>query len=158
MFGWISECPPADGHRNILNTVNRNEIGLGYYTGSTTCWSRLYFGDIANNAPSIYTLPAGAHRPETGSTVDFYVNYYDPGGAPQSANVVVDGACTPVSLEIGSGSNGTYHANVNVGSGCHQYWFLVYDSAGNRVTYPEMGRVGCGQLHRLHRYRHHRRV
>jgi hypothetical protein len=143
VWGWISECPAqGDGHRRIL-TGGYDEIGLGYYTGSTQCWSRLYFGDMGNNAPFTYTLPAGVHRSRSG-TYDFLVNYYDPGGAPDSVNLVLDGTCHPMTLEIGNADNATYKVNLDIGSGCHQYWFLVRDSAWNRVVYPEQGAWGVG--------------
>jgi hypothetical protein len=146
VWGWVSECAGEDGHRVVL-TGNHNEIGLGYYTGSTQCWSRLYFGDTGQGAAFTDTLPAGVHRSRGAGSYDFLVNYYDPGGAPDSVNLVLDGVCHPMTLEIGTAENATYQVNLNVGSGCHQYWFLVRDSSWNRKTYPEQGawEVGsCG--------------
>ncbi len=144
--GWITECPDYEGHRRILLDADRThtQIGLGYAGGASDCWTRFYFGDTSGAGVATPRLPAGCHRPETGTNPSFYLNVYDPGGGAQSVDVVIDGACHAMDLEAGTPANGTYRAQVDVGSGCHQYWFLVRDGAGDRHTYPAAGAWGCG--------------
>ena len=143
VWGWVSECAGQDGHRRILTGVH-NQIGLGYYSGPTACWSSLYFGDTGGGGPATYTLPAGVHYPERGRSTSFYLNVYDPGGDPREVNLVLDGHCHQMQLEIGTAGQGTYKLSIDMGSGCHRYWFLVRDSAGQRATWPEQGAWGAG--------------
>ena len=144
--GWIQECPDYEGHRRILLEADHphSQIGLGFTGGTGDCWTRFYFGDTSNDSVNTPTLPAGCHHPETGSNPSFYLNVYDPGGGIQSAHVVIDGTCHPMAHETGTYENGTYKAQVSVGSGCHRYWFLVRDGSGTRHTYPAVGAWGCG--------------
>jgi hypothetical protein len=144
--GWITECAGADGHRRILTGGSASSIGLGYSGGGGTCWNTFYFGDTGASGAA-QTLPSGVHRPETGggsTTFTFYLNYYDAGGAPQSVDLVLDGQCHPMDRELGSDPNATYITDAVPGSGCHEYWFLVRDSAGVRKVYPEEGSWGVG--------------
>lgn len=143
---WMSECPSSptgEGHRLALTTAY-NEIGLGYVGSSSCNLSRFYAGDLGDNGPAIYTLPAGIHRPQTGTSFDFYVNYYNTAGAPEVVRVVVDGTCKAMTLEIGTAGNGTYKTSKTVTNACHQYWFLAYTASGARRTYPEVGAWGVG--------------
>lgn len=143
VWGWISECSGQDGHRRILTGAG-NAIGLGFFTAPTTCWSTLYFGDLSGGGPSTYTLPAGVHYPKRGQSADFYLNVYDPGGAPESVDLVLDGHCQSMQLEIGTQGQGTYKLHVDMGGGCHRYWFLVRDSSGQRAAWPQQGAWGAG--------------
>jgi len=88
-------------------------------------------------------MPSGVHRPESGSTAttfSFYGNWYDPGGDPQSIDVVIDGVCHAMSVEIGTDvGNRTYLYQTVLPAGCREYYVLARDSGGARVTYPEVG-------------------
>lgn len=145
VVGWITECAGSDGHRSLVTSGSFDQAGLGFSRGSGGCWSTFSFSDLASGGGPPPRLVAGVHRPQTGTSFDFYVNYYDPGGAPQSISLVLDGACMPMTKEIGtSAGNATYKASQTVSSGCHEYWFLASDSSGTRQVWPEVGSWGVG--------------
>ncbi len=146
VIGWITECPPSDGHRNILTGGNIGQIGLGYAALSGGCWRDYSFGDTASGGTR-YLLPAGIHQPESGGAsteFTFRVNLYSSSGAHQSLYLVLDGHCLDMTLEAGQPENGTYLSRATPGSGCHSYYFLSRDSSGVRRTYPEEGSFGVG--------------
>lgn len=141
---WVGECAGADGHRSILTGSDKDQIGLGYAAGQSACWRSYYFGDTGFGRVNTAVLPSGVHRPEHGSgAVDFYASYYHARGAVR-VDVVIDGRCQPMSIELGAPTNATYQTSVTVGAGCHEYWFLAKDGDGNRRTYPESGAYGAG--------------
>ena len=144
VWEWMKECPNNDGHRLALTSATYNQIGVGYHGGTSCGYSRFYGGELGNDGPARYALPAGAHRPQTGTSFDFYVNYYNSAGAPQAVKLVVDGVCKAMTLELGAASNGTYKTSKTVTSACHEYWFLAYTASGARRVYPEKGAWGVG--------------
>jgi hypothetical protein len=149
--GWVTECPDAgggEGHR-LLVTNPYKVAGCGWSAGPRppACWSTFGFCDLGNTTVPIPVLPGGVHRPQTGSATTaftFYESYYDPLGAAQSMNVVIDGVCYPMSIELGAPTNAMYTALRMVGSGCHEYWFLARDHAGARQVWPEVGSYQVG--------------
>ncbi len=151
VYGWVGECANYEGHRKILTSASYNLTGCGASTQTSpaTCWSRYYFCDPGNKSGLVTaTLPAGAHKPETGNastSFDFYVNYYSTSGAPQSVQLVLDGACHAMTLEVGTAGNATYKVSRALGdTACHRYWFLARDGAGARAVWPEQGSWGVG--------------
>jgi hypothetical protein len=63
-------------------------------------------------------------------------------------HVVINGHCEPMTVELGNSGNYTYTYSGDMGSaGCHEYYFLAYDAAGGRATYPEIGsyRISAGE-------------
>jgi len=141
--GWVTECPPQDGHRQILNGADKNAIGLGHAEGGGGCWQSFDFGDTGVLPGPRPVLAAGVHRPETGSSPDFYVTYAS-AGAASAVNVVIDGVCHPMSLELGAPTLATYKATINVGAGCHEYYFVAEDQAHAQHSYPGAGAYGVG--------------
>ncbi|MFW5739600.1 MAG: hypothetical protein ACOC1F_04475, partial [Myxococcota bacterium] len=94
---WTGECPPNEGHRNILSTSGVNVVGTGFHRGSG-CWSVYAFSDFGKvDGLQIARIPSGIHRGNT-----LYANYYDPAGDPQSIHVIVDGNCHAMEIEIGA--------------------------------------------------------
>lgn len=144
VWEWMKECPAQDGHRLALTSGTYNQIGVGFYGGASCGYSRFYGGELGNDGPARYALPAGVHRPQTGTKFDFYVNYYNSAGAPKAVKLVVDGVCQNMTLELGEAANGTYKATKTVTSACHEYWFLAYTASGARRVYPEKGSWGVG--------------
>lgn len=148
VWGWVSECAGADGHRVAVTSGNYGQAGVGWAAGSNGCWSSFGFSDLASGGGAPPVLAGGVHRPELGgatTSFSFYVNYYDPGGAPASVDVVIDGVCFPMAKETGLGpSNATYLASQVVGAGCHEYWFLAKDSTSARRVWPEVGSYEVG--------------
>jgi MYXO-CTERM domain-containing protein len=146
--GWVTECPPpidpTEGHRLNVMSANFNVVGPGSYRAAGGCWSVFYFSDYGDVLPqTLPRIPSGVHRPENGSTAttfSFYANWYDAGGDPQSIDVVVDGVCHPMTVEIGTDvGNRTYIDQRTLPAGCREYYILARDSGGVRVTYPEVG-------------------
>ena len=141
--GWVTECPPQDGHRQILNGADKNALGLGHAEGGGGCWQSFDFGDTGVLPGPRPVLAAGVHRPETGSSPDFYVTYAS-SGAATAVNVVIDGVCHPMSIELGAPTLATYKATINVGAGCHEYYFVAEDQSHAQHSSPGAGAYGVG--------------
>ena len=124
----------ANGHRwLILNSSGA--VGVGA--------TSMAVGDFGGGATP-YKIPTAAHYPKQAATVALWANWYD-SAAPKSANAVVDGNCTSMTLQRGSPQNGAWSANATgVGSGCHRYYFSFIDSTGAEITYPSTGSLGIG--------------
>lgn len=139
-YAWVwepdssTECGfrLTNGHRkNILESGP--SLGVGE---DQLRWTQ----DFGYSAVPMGKIVAGANE---GS--DFYANWYDAqGGGPKSARVNVDGACTPLTLERGTATNGTWRGTV-AGSGCRRYAFEFEDSTGAVQVLPEFGAYqdGC---------------
>ena len=145
--GWMDEAAGSDGHRKILTDqgTSANTMGYGHASGAN-CWSSFDTGDSGTlkNA-TIPKLPTAAVSPASGKagTFTFYATWADPAlGAPGSINVVVDGACTPLSRELGTDTlNATYKGTATLAAGCHNYYVLARDASGTAVTYPTTGAI-----------------
>ena len=142
---WMTESICIDGHeghRNINVAAGSNVVGPGFTRGGS-CWQTFYYSDYGNiNGLQLARMPSGIHRPESGSAgteFQFYANYYDAAGPPTQVSLVVDGACQPMNVELGSDGNLTFEATAQLPSGCHEYYFLAYDAGGYRATFPEDG-------------------
>ena len=123
-----------NGHRFLI-LGSLGSVGIGDTTQAV--------GDFgATTNP--YKIPSAAHYPKQAATVTLWANWYD-ANAPKSANAVVDGSCTPMTLQRGTQQNGSWSANANnVGAGCHRYYFSFVDSTGAEITYPATGSLGIG--------------
>jgi len=125
----------VNGHRWLILT-SMGSVGVGVSGNDAV-------GDFSAGDPP-YKIPSAAHYPKQAATVALWANWYDT-AAPKSANAVVDGKCTTMSLQRGTPKNGAWSANANgVGSGCHRYYFSLIDSANNEYTYPVTGSLGIG--------------
>ncbi len=126
----------CNGHRhNILNpSFTRIGVGRNGYYVVQEFWSA---GDLDQK------IPAAAHYPEGGGpATEFRVNWYD-SAPPNGAWVNVDGECFPMTLERGSGDNGTYLYTTETG-GCTRYVFEFRDAGDQLVVYPDTGSFGIG--------------
>lgn len=139
---WLYEPSPAqtcsftsaNGHRFLILS-SLGSAGVGVTTQAV--------GDFgANTNP--YKIPSAAHYPRQAATVTLWANWYDT-SAPKSANAVVDGNCSAMTLQRGTQQNGAWSANAdNVGAGCHRYYVSFVDSTGLEITYPATGSLGIG--------------
>ena len=143
---WAQECGGGI-HREIvtLPPSDTNVVGLGFFVmPAHACgFHSETFADYGHVAGLVTPrIPSAGHRPETGDAAtpfSFHANYYDPAGDPTAIDVVVDGACRAMSVELGAAGNRTYLHAGSFAPGCHEYYFLARDRAGARVTYPESG-------------------
>lgn len=144
-LGTISGCgySSGNGHRWLILKSNGPKVGVGHFRLSGGCSSPYWVGDFAGGAITVPRLVSSAHYPKSGSTATdftFWVSYYHPGGSmPSKAELVVAGACRPMSLEFGTAENGTFRFDGTLPSGCHPYYFQFVDSTGVRHTYPTTG-------------------
>lgn len=134
--GDVTTCQftSRNGHRWLILKANA-AVGVGVAGYST--------GDFGSGtAPT--KIPSAAHYPRQAASVQVWANWYDSVG-PQAASVNVDGACTPLSLARGTGTNGAWSATITgVASGCHRYYVSFVDGAGATVTHPTTGSLAIG--------------
>jgi hypothetical protein len=141
--GWVMEPAGADGHRMIIDSVGGDfsVAGFGHASGTGDCFTTFDVGDFGPTTTAPPTIASAAPMPISGKvagTFTIYATWNDPtGGAPADLNAVVDGTCTPMTLELGDPTlNATYTASVSLAVGCHSV-FIVGDSASKiRTTYP----------------------
>ena len=145
--GWMDEAAGSDGHRKILTDqgTTANTMGYGHASGAN-CWKTFDVGDSGNlSKATIPKIPTAAVSPASGNagTFTFYSTWADPSlGAPASIDVVVDGTCTALSLELGTDKlNATYKGTATLAAGCHNYFILARDASGTAETYPTTGAI-----------------
>jgi hypothetical protein len=145
--GWLDEPAGSDGHRtNLLDVgITSNTMGAGHIAGKGACYSSFDISDSGmQKGLTIPQMPTASIQPVTGSATTmftFYATWADAtGGAPQSLDVVVDGTCTPLTLELGTPMlNSTWSVGKTLSAGCHNYYYVAVDSTGNSVLYPTTG-------------------
>ena len=127
--------PPTNGHRwQILE--NQGPVGVGVSGVST--------GDFTSGGGSIPAIASGSHYPRQSGSVGVWASWYA-AAAPSVTKVNVDGTCSDMTLQRGSGTNGAYSVTLtNVASGCHRYYFYFLDANNNEVDYPTTGSLGIG--------------
>lgn len=107
-----------------------------------------FYGPNLAGEENASLLSSGGVDPILGDADDtftFSVHYYDEAGAePQSAEVHVEATSwsatemmEPVSGE--SPSNGSYEAEIVLGQGSYQYYFVFTDSQGTQIWVPDTG-------------------
>ena len=144
-----------DGHRRNIMSATFTQFGNGYATGTNT-YTRYWtqdFGKPSGTTTVCSPIPSGSHH-AIGGEVVFLVNFYDPANAtPRSANIVINGASTPLNLYIGTAARGTYRYALPtwVGIGCRSYHYEITDAAGTLHRYPTRGELktfgenGCSE-------------
>ncbi len=147
MDGWVDEAAGADGHRTIIDSVGNTKppndqgvAGFGHASGTGDCFSTFDVGDFGPSTTAPPTIASAASNPisaNAAGTFTIYATWSDPGGAPVDLNAVVDGTCSPMTLELGTPTlNATYMVAVPLPAGCHSV-YIVGDSASMvRSVYP----------------------
>ena len=124
----------GNGHRYLI-LASDGAVGVGMTSNAV--------GDFGGGATP-YQIPSAAHYPRQAETVTIWANWYDK-AAPNSANAIVDGKCTSLSLQRGTATNGAWSAEAKgVGSGCHRYYISFIDSTNHEITWPATGSLGIG--------------
>jgi hypothetical protein len=146
--GWMDEAAGSDGHRMNLTDqgITSNTMGYGHATGTKECYSPFDISDSGNiQGATIPKIATAAVTPTSGNagTFTFYASWADPSlGTPGSIDVVIDGACSGMTLELGTDKlNATYKTTATLAAGCHNYFILARDAAGTMVTYPTTGAI-----------------
>jgi len=144
--GWVTENPCESAtlaHRDTV-TGDYDVVGVGEGMGGS-CWGTYFFADFGRvDGLAIPAIPSGAFRGGFGSG-ELLANWFHPGGDPTMIAAVVDGACTPMDVDLGMPGNATFIAPITaMDTACHEYWFIATDIDGNRVTYPEVGALTFG--------------
>ncbi len=143
--GAVGSWMGSNGHCEIILSSSRS-VGSGWLANTWT-------GNFGNNGNLAGSLIAGGHEVGTagqfttdaGQDVAFRVNYFNTAGAPQLANLNLDGTCSPMELERGDAGNATYLATFPLsGTQCRRYRFSFKDPAGVTVLLPETGSYGVG--------------
>ena len=130
----------CDGHRrNMMNAVYQ-ALGTGYASEPgpyQNYWTQDFGGVFDGGAPP---LVDGSHVLFPSGKVTFLANFKD-SSSPRSVAVVLDGSRSPLSLDLGAASGGTWALSVPAASGCHAYHFEATDGAGNSWRYPASGEL-----------------
>jgi uncharacterized protein YkwD len=122
----------TNGHRYSILNGSYRAIGIGKTTAGN-----IYTQDF-HSTGSPTGIVAGVHYPRTGASLEFRANWAST-AAPMQAQVNVDGTCTPMTLERGAGTNGTYLASLSgLSTACHRYFFQFRTASGD-VFYPTTG-------------------
>jgi len=158
---WINEIGAAageTGHRDNIFSSSFQLLGSGFAAGGmarmlNNFWTQDFVGTGA--AITLPRMTDGIHFPgtvATGGSITFGTTYYDASGAaPSRIVVVVDGACSPLTLATttlaarGTAGKGAYEVTLPLADGCHPYYFLATAGAGGAdVTYPDTGALQVG--------------
>jgi hypothetical protein len=146
---------PGDGHRRNIMNGNFNAVGHGYATGPNA-YARYWVQDLGGAIPTSLRcrpVPAASHILQ-GSTVSFLANYYDANNQPpQSAEVVINGVASPMSVHLGTAARGTYRFQSQSTGACRSYHFNFRDASGATIRYPARGELrtttegGCTEMY-----------
>lgn len=153
VYNWINEIGAAageTGHRESIFSASFNLMGTGYAAGGTKYkgyWTQDFVG--MSNAGTRPRMTDGIHirASGTGGNLTFGATYYDASSsaAAVTVNVVIDGACTALSLVRGPATRGAYEKAITLADGCHGYYFVASNGT-TTATYPDSGglQVGVG--------------
>lgn len=140
------EPSPPDGeeHGHFVNIMRRSftEVGHGNVNlphPSCSNKKRYYTQDFGGKVVPQSILSVGAYWKKPGAANPIFGAIWNHTAAPTSIHVVIDGACTLLSLAAGKSAMGAYEASVAVPAGCHTYYFVGTTSAGQEVTFPTNG-------------------
>jgi hypothetical protein len=145
---------PRAAHRSWMMSAGHCAIILGSAGRIGTGWFENHWTGNFGSGSAPTGPVAGGHEVGTSfgqflsaspQLVEFRVNVHDPAGAPKSVTLNVAGSCNLLSLERGSGTNGTWLATLSLsGPGCRRYAFTVEDAGGTVRHLPETGSYGLG--------------
>ncbi len=141
------------GHRtNIMSTLF-HEMGAGYGYGAGSTYHSYYTEDFGGGAADFTSpLAAGTHMFTGDGNTTFMASYRSGGGVPvQTAELVVDGASHPMSLDFGAATQGTWRCILPTAGSCRTYYFKFTDTHAAVWLYPEAGQLrsfgegGCAE-------------
>jgi hypothetical protein len=128
----------CDGHRRNMMSGSWRALGTGYgYAAGSpyqNYWTQDFGGASDSSEPP---LVDGSHL-LIGSEVVFLANWAD-AAAPRSISVVVDGAATTLTLDLGGATRGTWSARMARATACRSYHLTAVDGAGTPWRYPTTG-------------------
>ena len=142
----------ANGHRyNIL--TNGPALGAGYAHVAGSPWGDYWTEDFGGSG-TIPKIPSGSHWTSVNhlrdatpgdNSVEFWANWYNAAGGPNSASVVLDGTPATMTRTRGTATNGAWSVTIaGVSASCHTYYFSFVDATNTTVRYPTTGALGFG--------------
>jgi hypothetical protein len=145
---------PRAAHRSWMMSAGHCAIILGASNRVGTGWFENHWTGNFGSGTAPTGPVAGGHEvgtafgqflSSTAQPVEFRVNVHEPAGAPKSVTLNVAGGCSAMTLERGSGTNGTWLSTVSLaGPECRRYAFVVEDAGGTVRRLPETGSYGLG--------------
>jgi hypothetical protein len=130
----------CDGHRRNIMSGSWQALGTGYgYAAGSpyrNYWTQDFGGVSDSPGPPLID---GSHV-FVGSEVVFLANWASAEG-PRSVSVVLDGATSPLALDLGGATRGTWSARVVRGASCRSYHLTATDAAGTTWRYPGTGEL-----------------
>jgi uncharacterized protein YkwD len=149
VHNWLYEIgatPGETGHRDNIFSAKFTLVGNGFVPGGTK-FQNYWTQDFVGTNVTRPHMGDGIHfpgAPAAGAPVTFGATYFDAGGAaPSRMAVVVDGACSALTLARGTAARGAYEAKLSLAAGCHSYFFLA-STASTNATYPDVGVLQVG--------------
>ncbi len=154
VVGWICDAPSesspmacatdsttaeADGHRTNIMDSDFRELGCGYVDNPSSMYGDYWTQDFGGNAPHIQPAAGGSHMPYSGKT--YFLLNYSSASAAMAATLNLAGVETPLTLEFGSTTNGTYTVSVISANACRSYHFTAMDSQSRVWRFPETGEL-----------------
>lgn len=146
--------------RNIYFSSTPSRFGVGYGFDSLTglhYWYILFISIFSFSRPhprfvlertvdygtcttETYTnlIASGSHIIRSGN-VRFIAQFYDPLGAPITAQVFIGGVPSDLQVDVGVDGQGNYYFESAVASSCRSYYFQFISAAGGYYRYPETG-------------------
>jgi len=135
--GWM--C--STGHR--ANIMDPGYVDLG--TGVVGVWYTQNFGQRDFDTTA-FAARTGIHLPRyPNAAADYQLSVYTEDVPPLAVRVVANGQPHPMSVRLGSETNGIYEAvEVPISEDCTAYWFEVEQDGGEIDRYPQDGAYGFG--------------
>lgn len=137
----------SEPHRNNMLAADLTEFGVGH-TFDPAKGDRDRHGQVtevfcgrAGVLPP--ALPAGSVFPPVGSTATeftYLVNFYAADGtAPTQAQVIIDGAAYPLTLQSGQAHHGAYHYQTFLPAGEEHTFYFWFAYGNQEARWPEQG-------------------
>jgi Cysteine-rich secretory protein family len=127
----------CDGHRRNIMSGSWRALGTGYGYAAGSPYQHYWTQDFGGASDSTEPPLVDGSHVFVGSEIVFLANWF--GDAPRSMSVVVDGAATPLALDLGGATRGTWSARLPRGSACRAYHLEAVDAAGTSWRYPATG-------------------
>ncbi|KAH3744538.1 hypothetical protein Pelo_14052 [Pelomyxa schiedti] len=126
----------TNGHRYSL-------LKYGYGMGVGAAGKLTIDMSSGTDSDEDINLPSGMNL-GSGTSAEFWANWYHPSLAPTVHKVNVDGTCYDMAVGLSQTANNTaYTHSMSLSTGCHNYYFVFSDGTTEH-TYPSAGSLTTG--------------